>query len=637
MTFFDLEQTKNVENYINVHKMLAAYAAERTLESLKRGESVKDAINSPEELAAYQQALRENMLCSMGGLPESAPLDPKITGVIKCEGYNIEKIIFCSRPETYVTANLYLPKNINSKRGAVLFLCGHFNEGKMAPEYQIVCRYLLSKGLIVLAMDPIGQGERQSYVEYGTDSVGYSVLDHEYAWQQCFFTNHGIQRYFVHDAMRAVDYLISRPEVDPAKIGVTGNSGGGTQTSLMMICDPRVVAAAPGTFITSRALYNVFADGVQDCEQIWEGMGVYGFDHEDILAAMAPKPVLVLAVKQDFFLIEGTRHVVERASRLWELCGCRENLSLVEDDDTHHYTPHLAQTAASFFAKCLLDEKADIPEVCFEPLEQSRLYCCKDGQVLSQFPGAHIVWHENAVIAAEQKAKRYREYPKHADIWLRKKIINPRSPCDPNIRIVSVYQMDEIKIQSGFYFTQPRLVNHVLVLRNAKFHGDIPITIALWRGGHKNLKDHAEWIRSTCASGRAVAVICLSGEGCLLPDKVNENNFTDYYGTLSKINRDLFWLGDSLAALRIYDILRSLDALALWPGIEAGDIRIYARDYHTVYAKIAAFMDKRIRSTECDDSCPSLDSFVLEKYYNIDWANDIVIPGMFSYFDVNEF
>lgn len=181
-------------------------------------------------------------------------------------------------------------------------MSGHHEQAKHHPEYQTVCQHLVKSGLIVLAIDPIGQGERLSYYEQALDgpTIRSCTGEHDYAGSQCWPLGDGLARYFVHDGMRGIDYLCTRPEVDSDKIGVTGNSGGGTQTSLMMVCDPRIAAAAPATFIMNRRTY-LFAGGAQDAEQIWPGMSALGFDHEDILLAVAPKPVRVLSVQYDFF------------------------------------------------------------------------------------------------------------------------------------------------------------------------------------------------------------------------------------------------------------------------------------------------------------------------------------------------
>lgn len=332
-----------LENYFieyDVKDELKQLVYDRSFDAFARGDRARDAVVNREQLEARRTKLREKFIEAIGGIPAcDTPLNPRTTGIVKGEGYAIEKIIFESRPQTYVTANLYLPDGLSSPRGAVLFLCGHDRDAKHSEEYQTVCQILVHAGLVVLAVDPIGQGERFSYYEAdaGELTVADGIFEHEYAGMQCLPLGDGLARYFVHDAMRAVDYLSTRPEVDPARIGVTGNSGGGTQSSMLMLVDPRLAAAAPGTFIMSRQSYLITGQA-QDAEQVWLGMSALGFDHEDILMAMAPRPVLVLAVTNDFFPIEGTHRTVERTKRFWEMYGCGEKLKLVEDDSPHKYT-----------------------------------------------------------------------------------------------------------------------------------------------------------------------------------------------------------------------------------------------------------------------------------------------------------
>lgn len=112
-------------------------------------------------------------------------------------------MIFESRPKSYVTANLYIPEGVKEPRGAVLFLCGHLKEAKCHEEYQIVCRYMVSAGLVVMAQNPVNQGERLSYYEgsIGRTTVDWGVLEHDYGGSQCWMLGDGLARYFVHDAM----------------------------------------------------------------------------------------------------------------------------------------------------------------------------------------------------------------------------------------------------------------------------------------------------------------------------------------------------------------------------------------------------------------------------------------------------
>ena len=232
---------------------------ERSRRFFALGDAQRDALRTTDAVRSRQEEIRRVVVANLGGLPPSdTPLNARVTGVVEGDGFRIEKIIFESRPRHYVTANLYLPSTRPSGRtAAVLFLSGHHNTAKTADEYQSVCQTLTRAGLIVLAQDPIGQGERLSYFEPDTkkNPVGIGTRDHDYAGAQCRFVGDTLARYMLHDAMRGIDYLVSRPEVDPAKIGVTGNSGGGTQTSLVMLADPRVAAAAPATFIMNRDSY----------------------------------------------------------------------------------------------------------------------------------------------------------------------------------------------------------------------------------------------------------------------------------------------------------------------------------------------------------------------------------------------
>ena len=341
--------------------------------------------------------MRQKFIESMGGLPSSdSPLRPQMVGTIQRDGYRIQKIIFESRPNVFVTSNLYVPNGITSPRGAVLFLCGHLEQAKCADEYQIVCQYLTRAGLVVFSMDPVGQGERHSYYERSSNqsTVRWGTGRHDYAGNQCWPLGDGIARYFTHDAMRAIDYLCTRPEVDPSKIGVTGNSGGGTQTCLLMICDPRIAAAVPVTFMMNRQTY-MYANQAQDAEQIWPGMTAMGFDHEDILMLMAPRPVLVQAVTYDFFPIEGARKTVGRSKRFWEMYGKGESIEWLETETGHHYAKSMAKKTAEFFSRRLLDAMISPSDEAIEPLQQSLLWCTQTGQVRGEIAGSRAVYEEN--------------------------------------------------------------------------------------------------------------------------------------------------------------------------------------------------------------------------------------------------
>lgn len=640
--FRDLD--RYVFGYAHPGSQLKDHVYARSQRLFAMGDAERDGIRTLDAVRQRQDNVRRFVISALGGLPSSdTPLNPRVTGTIEGDGFRIEKIVFESRPRHYVTANLYLPVNRPAGRtAAVLFLSGHHDTAKVVPEYQNVCQTLARAGLIVLAQDPVGQGERLSYFEPDTkrNPVGIGTRDHDYAGTQARLLGDTLGRYMLHDAMRGIDYLISRPEVDAARIGVTGNSGGGTQTSLVMLADPRVAAAAPATFIMNRETYQRTGQP-QDAEQLWPGFTGAGFDHEDILLAMAPKPVCVLAVTSDFFPIEGTRRTVTRARRIWELSDRGAALELVEDDSTHAYTSKLARAAARFFAHHLLGKAVDLAG--FEPkaFPPEQLHATESGQVRAEFAGAEFVFESTAArlkeIEAGRAAQHAGEGKARAHEWLRQQVRRGRedTPLNPR-RIDRGRSVAAFTVDIAFWYPQPYLANLGMLIRPRERRAErLPVTIAIWDEGTAALSAHAEWIAAECARGRAVFVVNLSGMGPLKPDPINPAPIGDLYGTWRKLSDDLEWMGDSMVALRTYEALRSIEVLGEWPELNREDVRFYAEGRSGVHAKLAAALAPAVTGCEWQDGFAFTD-FVRTRSYDSNEVKPFVLPGVLRYFDIDE-
>lgn len=623
---------------------LKDHVYERSRRFFAAGDAERDAIGTLEAVRQRQENIRRSVIAGLGGLPSAdTPLNPRVTGTVHGDGFRIEKIIFESRPRHYVTANLYLPlKRPAGRTAAVLFLSGHHNTAKVVGEYQSVCQTLVRAGLIVLAQDPVGQGERLSYFEPDTKNnpVGVGTRDHDYAGAQARFLGDTLAGYMLHDAMRGIDYLISRPEVDPARIGVTGNSGGGTQTSLVMLADPRVAAAAPATFIMNRETYQRTGQP-QDAEQIWPGFTGAGFDHEDILLAMAPKPVCVLAVTSDFFPIEGTRRTVTRSRRIWELSGRGAALELVEDDSTHAYTPKLARAAARFFAQHLLGTAVDLAGFGPRAFPPEQLHATKSGQVRGEVADAEFVFDATAARLKEVQAARaaptVADRRARAREWLREQVLRQRENTALNPRRIDRERTGgAFTVDIAFWYPQPYLANLGMLIRpRDRRSGPLPVTIAIWDEGTAALSAHEEWIRTECARGRAVFVVNLSGMGPLKPDAINQGPVNDLYGTWRKLSDDLEWMGDSMIALRTYQALRSIEVLGEWPELNRDDVRFYAEGRIGVHAKLAAALAPNVKGCDWQDGFRFTD-FVRTRSYDSKDIKPFIFPGVLRYFDVDE-
>jgi len=642
-TLSDLEQY--ICTLYDTRDQFKRHIFDRADQAFIQGDQARDEIQTREQLLDRKVEMRRLFLESVGGLPaNSAGLNAKTMSVVTSESYQVEKVMFESRPGHWVTSNLYLPDSREARSPAVLFLCGHDREAKHSERYHGVCIRLALAGLIVLAVDPIGQGERLSYLPQDgrIEDAIWGTEEHQHEGAQCLPLGQGLARYFLHDAMRAVDYLSERPEVDPARIGLTGNSGGGTQASMLMLCDDRIAAAAPGTFIMNRQTY-MHAGGVQDAEQIWRGLTAHGFDHEDILLAFAPKPLAVLAVTYDFFPIESTRRTVSRCRRFWELHGKSDQLQLIEDVSLHRYTDKLAESASAFFSEHLLNRKLLREDPNPQLIPGKQLHCTKSGQVLIDVPDARTVWHENVDIALQLeqiRSERQPEIAKREGIpWLHEQVFASRQPCELNPRRIQLGNTEEgLAVEYVLWWTQQGMMNSGMIFRSlgAAENKKHPLTVAVWERGTLALDQHREWLTSCCGAGRAVLVLNCSGVGPHEPYPIYGSPPLAFYGVMHKLSDELLWLDDSLTAMRAYDVIRCLDLVQHLQEWQDGAIEFYTAGRTNLYVKLAAALDARVRHIEETDSIRSVSAWVSAYSYEEEDAMSYILPGMLQYFDFSE-
>ena len=340
--------------YTDAPNSLYHHLTNEAYQLLDLREKTTSQLSTPEEWRQRQERIKQTMWDVVGPFSEKTPLNPKITGKIVKKGYSIENVIYESLPGFYVTASLFIPDNIKKPAPAILFCSGHSTIAYRRPLYQLPLLNLVKKGFVVLAIDPVGQGERLQYYdsETGESVVGGSTKEHSYPSAQVTLIGQSIARYFIWDGIRSIDYLVSRKEVDPGRIGVHGLSGGGTQTAYISALDDRVVASAPACYITSyRRLMESIA--VQDGEQNFYHGLLRGIDHADFIEVRAPKPTLIMATTGDFFSIQGVRETFKELKHMYGILGKPDQIQLVEDDYEHGYTQKNREAMYAFFQKYL--------------------------------------------------------------------------------------------------------------------------------------------------------------------------------------------------------------------------------------------------------------------------------------------
>ncbi len=374
-------------------EMMSHYLHRLAQQSFESWKQRYEQLKTPEQIAEYQKNLREKFIEAIGGLPQRTPLNPQITGVIQRDGYRVEKVIFESQPKHYVSALLFLPDagRHSPPYPGVLVPCGHSANGKAHDAYQTMGALLVLNGMAALVFDPIDQGERGQLLSEWPKLSGTRA--HTMLGMGSILLGRNTARFEIWDGMRAIDYLQSRPEVDPKRIGCTGNSGGGTQTSYLMSLDERIVAAAPSCYIAGfeRLLDTI---GPQDAEQNIHAQIAFGMDHADYLMMRAPTPILVCAATKDFFDIGGAWNMVRYAKRLYTRLGFAERIDLMENDAEHNYNQLQRQSVVRWMARWLLKKDEPITEPDIKLLSEEEFQCAPGGQVM-RIEGARSTYDLN--------------------------------------------------------------------------------------------------------------------------------------------------------------------------------------------------------------------------------------------------
>ena len=353
------------------------------------------AVRGEGDLEALKRRTRERLLAAIGGLPEErGPLNARVVGTIPGPGYRIEKVIFESLPGLHVTALVYVPDSMGSearKRPAVLLACGHSPEGKAFRNYQEIAARLVRRGYVVLCWDPVGQGERSQFWDAARGRSRYNLIcgEHAVLGNLACLAGANLARWEAWDGMRAVDYLLTRDEVDARRIAITGTSGGGFQAATIGALDDRIAVVAPSCYITSlpmRMANRIFDDPDSDPEQDPYGSVSGGIDHPGLLLLVHPRPLVIAAAVRDFVPIEGARRTFREIAEVYRRFGGADRVAFVEGYHEHRFSDENQDTVFAF-----LDRFNGLPARHgfdpFTPLPAEALRCTTSGQVRVDLEG----------------------------------------------------------------------------------------------------------------------------------------------------------------------------------------------------------------------------------------------------------
>jgi cephalosporin-C deacetylase-like acetyl esterase len=583
------------------------------------------ALNSPESIRKRGDAFRTWLTASIGGWPEKTPLRARITGVLARDGYRIEKLVFESRPGLRVTANLYIPAG-SGPFPALLGLAGHSETGKADPVYQHFWVSMARRGVVVLAYDPPGQGERLDFLDSTThkSSVGVGTPEHTAEGTQCLLTGSSFAAYEVWDGMRAVDYLLTRREVDGRRIGVAGNSGGGTQAAYLLALEPRLSVGVISCFMTTgeRLWKN---PGPQDAEQNFPGFIAAGWDLGDFLIAAAPRPVLVTAATRDFFPIAGTRAVAEEQRRIYRVLGRPDNAGYFEFDDTHGWSQPRREAAYRWLERNFGLPATSQAEKPVNPEPATVLAVTPTGQLADSL-GGETVWSLNRRRAEEQSSRR-KALRIHNVEELRAIIAHsigfspaPRAPSWRSVATIAGqnWHGEKLLIESEPGTELPA----VLLLPNKGAPGGVSLIV------HESGKSAAlPAALSALRAGRAVLCLDVRGTGQLAATR----SPSEYAGEYQLAWKALL-LGRTLVGMQTLDIIQAVAAIKKHSGFENLPVELYAIGKTGVAAQLAGALSPRFSSVSVAGSIGSWLEFAqARRHVNL---FGLVVPGVLDDFDI---
>jgi cephalosporin-C deacetylase-like acetyl esterase len=586
------------------------------------------AIDSPAALTRRQAHIRDTITASLGGWPERTPLAPRITGGFEREGYRVEKLIFESLPGFPVTANVYVPTDRG--RGpfpAVLGTAGHSEDGKAADLYQRGWIGMVRRGMIVLAYDPPGQGERSQYWDAaaGKSRTGIGTREHTMAGLQCLLTGTNIARYEIWDGMRAIDYLLTRADVDPSSLAVAGNSGGGTQAAYLAALEPRLAAAAPSCYLTSwESMWLKL--GPQDAEQNFHGFISSGLDFGDFLLAFAPRPIKMMTAIRDFFPIEGARSTFREAADVFGVAGAREKIDMFEFDDTHGWSKPRREATYRWFEQWLNHRKDEGLEAESKVETGATLRVTASGQVSTEGRAVETVQSMNARLAGEMFARRA---ALRSGINLRDlvatRLVVPAWSGPVKAESMGELGRDGYRIERILFQTEPGISVPALLFVPSRPAAPGVVTLWLDPQGKAAGAEPGGPIEKRVLAGETVCAIDVRGWGESAPSKGARTGYGPAYQTFMRA----YLLGRSMMGLQVADVLNAASYLRT-----RGFSQIRIAGHKAAGGALAIYagmLDPRIAKVTAADGVPSY--LEIARMREHEELMDLFVHGVLADFD----
>jgi dienelactone hydrolase len=578
-------------------------------------------LTTPEAIRKRQAWARETFWRLIGGMPARTPLNARVTGSFERAGYRVEKVVYEGFPRLFITANLYIPTAGSAPYPGVLFQMGHSGSGKADPGYQRCCQGLARLGFMVLAIDPMGQGERIYYPQPGRHSTRLPSVDDEHTvpGRQVLLFGDTVTRTQTWDAVRSLDYLAAHPLVDPQRLGATGQSGGATVTMFLVAVDDRVAAAVVCSGITENVACAGFnpPGSTDDAEQNFVDSGPAAFDRWDVLYPMAPKPLLVTVSDKDYFGTYSPNYLSSgweeygKLRRVYERLGSPQNLGWGDTPLPHGLSYDSRLRVYNWFARHLQGRPQPIAEEPpTNPESDETLWVAPGGDAVRAF-GSETVFTLN------------RKHPvKPGNVPLDRLLRVDRPPAGLRAAVLARVPSFSVDIEALEVPSAPQVWLPAWLFLPRARDASRPALLLLDANGRNGDWREGALYQNLAAQGSPVCAADLRMIGDVLPEF---GRGAAAHARAHASEEDYAWssliLGKSLAGQRVTDILALAAALRAHPALAGRPLRLAASGRLTVPALFAAALDPLIGSLYLAGGLVSFRNVVDTEDYSTPFAN----------------
>jgi cephalosporin-C deacetylase-like acetyl esterase len=585
-------------------------------------------IRTREAAEKRKVVVREKILRLIGGLPKAkGPVAVKEFGESSGDGFRVEKLAYESQPGFWVTANVYVPTGSAGKYPAVLLSPGHEATGKIG-QYSWGAN-LARQGILALAVDPLGQGERLQYYDPDAKAskIGGSTGEHGEANVPLMMIGEHLASYMVFDAMRGIDYLNTRRDVDANRIGALGCSGGGTVTAYLAALDERVKVAGTACYITSfKELLPV--EGNQEAEQSIPHFIEQGLDFADWVELAAPKPYAVISTMSDMFPFEGARQTVDEVKKIYALYGAEDRLQWITGPGGHGNLGPISPNILAFFTRFLKNDLA-APE--FKPVRlehREDIQSTPTGQVSTSLFG-ETVYSLNRKRAAEVLPAK-RPLTGHAELQslqtrlqtdireLAGVVAKPGSPA-PIVDIVKTETHSGHRIETLSIESEPGIrISARIAIPNKAGRKPAQLVMGLDHDATEGLLNQED-------------SIVMALEPRPAPDGT-EGLKSQYLGVYNLLSLRAFLVGKTILGMRVDDTIRAID----WLGAheDVGSITGLAQGPMGAVLLHTAVLDPRIKGVTVKGTLASYRMIVDQPVHRN--VSEVVIPGVLKKYDLGD-